>query len=84
MWYRTTCIVASNNDLVECLDYHSLSVISKWNASLSSPLCVYKGTLKGGLSSPFLFNVFYKELIQMRNSKKYGIIIDENSCNVYC
>ena len=37
---------------------------------------------QGGLSSPFLFNLFHKDLTELPNSKKCGVIIEGASYNV--
>ena len=57
-----------------------MSVKVKWAGKLSSPFRVEKGTRQGGLTSPFLFNVFYKELIDSLNSSlSDGIIVGGHS-----
>ena len=42
------------------------------------------GTRQGGLSSPYLFNLFYQELIDLLSKCTGGIQIGENSYNVFC
>ena len=36
----------------------------RWGTSLSDKIYVTRGTRQGGLASPFIFNLFYKELIE--------------------
>ena len=43
--------------------YSDISVRVKWKGMLSGPIRVSVGTRQGGLSSPFLFNIFYQGLI---------------------
>ena len=43
--------------------YRAICVQIKWGSALSEPITVHKGTRQGGLSSPFLFNLFYQDLI---------------------
>ena len=64
--------------------YKRLNVHVKWNGHLSDPIAVLKGTRQGGLSSPFLFNLFYKDLIDDLNSSTMGISINNKHLNVIC
>ena len=50
---------------------------------LSSHIVISKGTRQGGLSSPFLFNLFYKDLIDMLSAFSGGITIGAMSYNVF-
>ena len=43
-----------------------------------------KGTRKGGLSSPFLFNLFYQDMITELPQTVGGIRINHSSYNVFC
>ena len=64
--------------------YKSMHVYIKWNNIFGNKVNVSRGTRQGGLSSPFLFNLFYQELIEMLNYEKCGIIIAGNHYNVHC
>lgn len=64
--------------------YSRLSVRVKWNKSLSAQIRVLQGTRQGGLSSPFLFNLFYQNLIDDLNEMSCGITIDDMNYNVFC
>ena len=44
--------------------YSILTVKIKWGDTLSESIKIEKGTRQGGLSSPFLFNIFYQEMIE--------------------
>ena len=44
---------------------------------------VGKGTRQGGLSSPFLFNLFYYDRIEMLASHEGGISIGDETFNVF-
>eukprot|EP00914_Ancora_sagittata_P021692 GHVO01043000.1.p1 GENE.GHVO01043000.1~~GHVO01043000.1.p1 ORF type:complete len:367 (-),score=14.65 GHVO01043000.1:1290-2390(-) len=64
--------------------YSSLTVHIKWGSMMSAPVPVERGTRQGGLSSPFLFNVFYEELISSLNSMKCGVTIEGMHFNAHC
>jgi len=64
--------------------YSGLHVMVKWQGSLSERIPVLKGTRQGGLSSPMLFNVFYRDLIAELNAQRCGISIDGCSYNAFC
>ena len=56
----------------------------KWGSRLSKPVVVSVGTRQGGLSSPFLFNLFYQDLVDELSSCNGGIKINNLSFNVFC
>ncbi len=64
--------------------YSSIIVQVKWGNQLSSQICIYKGTRQGDLSSPFLFNLFYKDLIELLCNCTGGVRIGATSYNVFC
>ena len=64
--------------------YSDLYAKIKWNNQLSEAIPILKGTRQGGLSSPVLFNMFYKSLIDKLNSSTDGIIIDKHIYNALC
>jgi len=45
---------------------------------------VSRGTRQGGLTSPFIFNLVYQDLIEKLNSTPCGINIGDSSFNVFC
>ncbi len=45
---------------------------------------VMKGTLQGGLSSPFLFNVFYQGMVNKLSEAVGGSCINGVKYNVFC
>ena len=52
-----------------------MNVRIKWYG-LSRPIVVSKGTkqgVKGTLTSPYLFNIFYRELIEVLSKSNTGI-----------
>ena len=53
--------------------YRHVNVQIKWGSSLSEPVVVSVGTRQGGLSSPFLFNLFYQDLVEELSSCSGGI-----------
>ena len=63
--------------------YNNMNVRIKWYG-LSRPIVVSKGTKQGGLTSPYLFNIFYRELIEVLSKSNTGIIIENKKYNVFC
>ncbi len=45
----------------------------KWNGKISEEILVFKGKHQGGLSSPFLFNAFYQDMIESLHDTQRGI-----------
>jgi hypothetical protein len=63
--------------------YSSIKVKVKWNRT-GKTINVCKGTRQGGLTLPFLFNVFYKDLIDVLSDHDGGITIGDKRFNVFC
>ena len=64
--------------------YSNLNVQIKWCGKYSTKINMHVGTQQGGLSSPYLFNLFYQEVIDSLSKWTGGIQIGENSYNVFC
>ena len=64
--------------------YSDLYAKIKWNNQLSKAIPILKGTRQDRLSSPELFNMFYKSLIDKLNSSTDGIIIDKQIYDALC
>ncbi len=64
--------------------YKGLTVMIKWNGKISEEISVFKGTRQGGLSSPFLFNAFYQDMIKSLDDTQRGIRIGRHSYNIFC
>ena len=64
--------------------YRNMNVLIKWNGKVSAPVQIEKGTRQGGLSSPFLFNLLYEDLIHQLSAITGGIRINGLSYNVFC
>ena len=64
--------------------YSNMRMMIKWHGHLSTPIPVKRGTRQGGLSSPFLFNLFYEELVATLNAMPCGVTIDHSNFNVHC
>ena len=60
-----------------------MNVRIKWYG-LSRPIFASKGTKQGGLSSPYLFNIFYRELIGVLSKRNTCIVIENNKYDVLC
>ena len=63
--------------------YSKIHVKIKWNV-VGNPIKICKGTCQGGLTSSFIFNVFYKQLIYDLSTHEGGISIGSQKFNVYC
>ena len=63
--------------------YSKIHVKIKWNV-VGKPTKICKGTRQGGLTSSFIFNVFYKQLIYDLSTHEGGISIGSQKFNVYC
>ena len=61
-----------------------MAVVVCWGGRVSPPVQVHRGTRQGGLSSPFLFNVFYLGLVQALDAMNCGITIKDYHYNVFC
>lgn len=55
----------------------------KWGSYLSADIQISKGTRQGGLTSSFIFNLFYKDLIHTLSASNGGVVIALKSCNVF-
>lgn len=64
--------------------YGGMHVTIKWRGQLSQRIPVLKGTRQGGLTSPLLFNLFYKDLISSLNTASCGVTIRGKRFNVFC
>lgn len=56
----------------------------KWGGCMSPSMPVQRGTRQGGLSSPLLFNIFYKDLIEQLDSLTCGVTIGGKNFNTFC
>ena len=63
--------------------YNVITVQVKWK-TLSNPIQVCKGTRQGRLSSPFLFNLFYKDLVDILSQHEGGVTIGNIRYNIVC
>ena len=64
--------------------YPNLKVYIRWNNSLNDCIQDLKGTRQGELSSPFPFNLFHQQLIEILNWTVGGILINDVPYNVFC
>jgi exonuclease III len=63
--------------------YSNMTVQIKWDM-LGSSINVSKGTRQGGLTSCFMFNLFYKDMIDELSCHTGGCSIDDMKFNVFC
>ena len=61
--------------------HNNMNVRIKWYG-LSRPIVVSRGTKQGGLTPPHLFNIFYRDLIEVLLKSNTGMIIENK--NVFC
>ena len=64
--------------------YNRLTVQVKWCQKLSTKIDVCIGTRQGGISSPFLFIIFYQDLVEKLSKCSGGILINNDTYNVFC
>ncbi len=63
--------------------YKELYVNVKWNRQMSDEVKIEKGTRQGGLTSPFLFNLFYQDMVDDLSETVGGIKVNGKSYNVF-
>jgi len=56
----------------------------RWNHRLGNSINILIGSRQGGISSPFLFNIFYQDLVEELSRTVGGINIDNCSHNTFC
>ena len=59
--------------------YMNLVVQIKWNNELSGIIMINKGTRQGGLSSPFLVNLMYQDIVNELSDMNVGISINNTT-----
>ena len=64
--------------------YKHTNVRIRFNGAISKTFSISKGTRQGGLTSPFLFNLFYQDLISELSNYGNGVCIKGSSFNVFC
>ena len=64
--------------------YSRLTVKVKWGRNISHPIQIEKGTRQGGLSSPFIFNILYQDMVKSLADMNCGIRIGTATYNVCC
>jgi hypothetical protein len=64
--------------------YHNMDVSIRMNGVLGRSIRVRRGTRQGGLTSPFIFNVFYEELVDHINKSECGVSVGSNCFSVFC
>ena len=63
--------------------YKHMEVVIRWGSDISEQIPVRRGTRQGGLTSPLIFNIYYKELIDELQSCSHGVHIGEKYYNVF-
>ena len=81
---KTMDILPSNIWKLMVYWYDNLLVHIKWGGLLGGSVPVKCGTRQGGLASPWIFNLFYKDLINMLSESNNGVTIKGINYNVYC
>ena len=62
--------------------YDNLLVHIKWGGLLGGSVRVKCGTRQGGLASPWIFNLFYKDLINMLSESNNGVTINQTEVSL--
>ena len=63
--------------------YDNSTAQVRWNHCLSKCIAILKGTRQGGISSPFLFNIFYQDLVEDLSRTVGGINIGNCSYTTF-
>ena len=84
LFYKALGVVPDHCWAMMMTWYKSICVRVKWGDRLSESISIKRGTRQGGLSSPFLFNLFYRDLIDRLTGCIGGIRIGTKSYNVFC
>ena len=63
--------------------YSCITVQVRWN-KVGKPIPIRKETKQGGVSSPLIFNLFYKDLIDELSNMDGGVSIGNDKYNVFC
>jgi len=64
--------------------YGSMFVSIKLNGSLGRKLKVERGVRQGGITSPWMFNIFYEDLVKNVNVMNCGLNICDKRFNIFC
>ena len=64
--------------------YDSMYVTVRLNGSLGRRLDVRRGVRQGSISSPWIFNCFYRDMVKTVNDMECRLIIGNNRYNIIC
>ena len=64
--------------------YSRLTVYIRWGEQTSDAINIRKGTRQGGLSSPFIFNLLYQDVVAKLSGMPCGIAINSVTYNLCC
>jgi hypothetical protein len=64
--------------------YSRLVVYIKWGQHMGDAIFICKGTRQGGLSSPFIFNLLYQDMVNSLSNMTCGIAINGVTYNLCC
>ncbi len=64
--------------------YSKLVVQIRWGDQMSDTITICKGTRQGGLSSPFLFNLLYQDMVSILSDMNAGISVNNVAYNTFC
>ena len=71
IFQKAYSVMSKMSWLFLCRWYGKINVQIKWQY-LSNPIPICKGTRQGGLTSTFLFNLFYKDLVNSLYTRWWG------------
>ena len=64
--------------------YRNMKVQIRWSKHLSEKIKILRGTRQGGPTSTFIFNVYYKGLVDQLQACTHGVTIKNRHYNTFC
>ena len=83
IFLKTMDIIPPNCWKLMYMWYSKMVVFLKWAGISCQPIPVEVGTRQGGLTSPFVFNLFYADMINKLDNMTCGITINNTNYSVF-
>ena len=77
-------VLPDNIWFLVCNCYRNMCTRVRWDSTMSKNISIQRGTKQGGLCSPFIFNLFYYELIEKLQNAPCGVRIGDHHYNCFC
>jgi hypothetical protein len=84
LFKKAMCVIPTMYWRILLYWYARLVVQIKWGNELSGIIHIWKGTRQGGLSSPFLFNLLYQDMMSELSNMTCGISVNGITYNACC